>query len=247
MGLVSALLGKFSGAGKGDDAIRRSTTETMAYLLERNRKFEIFLEEKLVALEKKITPKTGASEDIPDDFFDDDYDGMGEDTLQQIAGDEAYAGEDDDGLFATKEFGDLDVDDDVDVDDKNEESAGETDEAGEDNNAAAKPGETAAKSGEGETQSQTDNWQDVYGVPVDELDAQSQRVLSEDDDAAGENEGEEPAQDDAEAAPEDEEGADTDDKSQADDEYLDEYFLEFLGDGASAGAPDDEIFGFSAE
>ena len=41
---------------KADDALGRSTTETMAYLTERNRRFQQFLEEKLAELAKKTVP-----------------------------------------------------------------------------------------------------------------------------------------------------------------------------------------------
>lgn len=53
------------------DAIRRTATATMAHLLERNRKFELFLVEKLAELEKRTGPGRQAQEPAssPDDSF----------------------------------------------------------------------------------------------------------------------------------------------------------------------------------
>jgi len=55
---VSKILSLLKGTkdGGSNDAIRRTATETMAHLLERNRKFELFLEEKLGDLERRSGP-----------------------------------------------------------------------------------------------------------------------------------------------------------------------------------------------
>lgn len=74
---MSKILDLFRGSNDDGttDAIRRTATETMAHLLERNRKFEMFLEEKLVNLERRSSPKgvSGEPSVVPDDQFLDFY------------------------------------------------------------------------------------------------------------------------------------------------------------------------------
>ena len=75
---MSKLLALFKKNGSGvkdEDALRGATNTAMAHLLERNRKFELFLMEKLADLEKRSTPSPasapgGAAGEGGDAFFD---------------------------------------------------------------------------------------------------------------------------------------------------------------------------------
>ena len=54
MGLLSSLKGK-----QGGDAIRQSTTTATMHLLEQNRKFEVFMREKVAVLERQVAEDDG--------------------------------------------------------------------------------------------------------------------------------------------------------------------------------------------
>lgn len=56
MSKLLSFLNRNSADNDNTDAIRRTATATMAHLLERNRKFELFLVEKLADLEKRTGP-----------------------------------------------------------------------------------------------------------------------------------------------------------------------------------------------
>lgn len=69
---MSKLLSLFSRDGNSNtDAIRQSTTMTMAYLLEQNRKFEFFMREKVERLEQLVSSQQQTRADF-DEAYDDD-------------------------------------------------------------------------------------------------------------------------------------------------------------------------------
>jgi hypothetical protein len=69
---MSKLLSFFSRDGNSNtDAIRQSTTMTMAYLLEQNRKFEFFMREKVERLEQLVSSQQQTRADF-DEAYDDD-------------------------------------------------------------------------------------------------------------------------------------------------------------------------------
>lgn len=70
---MSKLLSLFSRDGNSNtDAIRQSTTMTMAYLLEQNRKFEFFMREKVERLEQLVSSQQQTRADF-DEAYEDDF------------------------------------------------------------------------------------------------------------------------------------------------------------------------------
>ncbi|MCL4299181.1 MAG: hypothetical protein KJ077_25820 [Anaerolineae bacterium] len=70
---MSKLLSLFSRSGNSNtDAIRQSTTMTMAYLLEQNRKFEFFMREKVERLEQLVSSQQQTRADF-DEAYEDDF------------------------------------------------------------------------------------------------------------------------------------------------------------------------------
>lgn len=69
MSKLLSFLNRNSADNDNTDAIRRTATATMAHLLERNRKFELFLVEKLADLEKRTGPGRLSPERQPEEPF----------------------------------------------------------------------------------------------------------------------------------------------------------------------------------
>ena len=156
---MSKLIDLLKGSGRGgNDAIRRTTTETMAHLLERNRKFEAFLVEKLAELEKRITPKLtddpgdDAALGTDDEFFDffNDDDLLGEDeNAPKGSIEEPVAAEP---LVMSRSFGDGD-----------RPSLSSDDESGNgEANAVSESDQSNADTAE-DADTEVDNWMDVFG------------------------------------------------------------------------------------
>ncbi|MCQ3979056.1 MAG: hypothetical protein DPW09_37010 [Anaerolineae bacterium] len=73
---MSKLLSLFSrgGSQSSTDAIRQSTSMTMAYLLEQNRKFEFFMRQKVEELEGRVSAQQQTRQDLDyEDEADDDH------------------------------------------------------------------------------------------------------------------------------------------------------------------------------
>ena len=100
---MSKLMGLFrSGAnGSNTEAIRQSTSMTMAYLLEQNRKFESFMRQKVEKLEERVSAQLIRDEIEDDDYEVDRVDPAGEtqdEPVLEVTSSSSFPGEEDEPL-----------------------------------------------------------------------------------------------------------------------------------------------------